>query len=647
MVVEIARPKLEGNIAVGEDRQIGFAEFGDPQGRAVFWLHGTPGARRQIPIEARVYAEEPPHPPDRPGSARDRLVDAPPVREHPGVRRRPADDRRHARHRQDGGDRPVRRRSVRACFRRGAVRSRGGGRGARRRRALPRRRRDHQRPDEPGQAGGAAAEAGRRPAADRREPGGPGDPAGRDHRADSSTRRHRPKADRHLLTRPEFGAMFLDDLLNGSRKQLAAPFNDVILFTRDWGFRLDEVKVPVRWWHGDSDHIVPFAHGEHVVSRLPDAELFVLPGESHLAGLGRGEEILSTLMKIWDEQDDESSRRPGNLLTCCWLPESLGRHRHRYRRRGAHRRRDAEPQRPGRCRDVGGRAGRRRGPGCGPGHADRVDGAGGHRLPDRRCAVRPGARRCRRGRTPAHAHRLRGAGLAGAGARRARRAAAHPGAVARPLLAPLSRAVARGHRDDHLHLGHHRAAQGRGAEPARDRRRPGRAGARPGSGRPTTSWCMGCRCFTCTGWCWACSGRCGSEIASCTPENRHRPGYAQACSEAGRHVVFRGPHGVVAGGGRRGGRAGAAAGAAPGVRKRAAAGAGVRPAGRADRTPAHRTLRRLGIADHHLDARRRRATRGLGGPAAGRRADQAGRRRTAARCRTTGKPSADFRFAGR
>jgi pimeloyl-ACP methyl ester carboxylesterase len=58
MAFEIARPKLEGNVAVGEDRQIGFAEFGDPQGRAVFWLHGTPGARRQIPTEARVYAEE-------------------------------------------------------------------------------------------------------------------------------------------------------------------------------------------------------------------------------------------------------------------------------------------------------------------------------------------------------------------------------------------------------------------------------------------------------------------------------------------------------------------------------------------------------------------------------------------------------------
>ena len=56
MVLAIARPRLEGNVAVGQGRQIGFAEFGEPQGRAVFWLHGTPGARRQIPTEARVYA---------------------------------------------------------------------------------------------------------------------------------------------------------------------------------------------------------------------------------------------------------------------------------------------------------------------------------------------------------------------------------------------------------------------------------------------------------------------------------------------------------------------------------------------------------------------------------------------------------------
>ena len=45
-----------------------------------------------------------------------------------------------------------------------------------------------------------------------------------------------------------------------------------------WGFALADVTVPVRWWHGDADHIVPFAHGRHVVDRLPDAELHVIDG---------------------------------------------------------------------------------------------------------------------------------------------------------------------------------------------------------------------------------------------------------------------------------------------------------------------------------------------------------------------------------
>ena len=109
-----------------------------------------------------------------------------------------------------------------------------------------------------------------------------------------------PEGDRRLLVRPEFKAMFLDDLLNGSRKQLAAPFADVVVFARDWGFRLDEVKVPVRWWHGDCDHIVPFAHGQHVVAMLPDAELYTLPGESHLGGLGEAEAIMKTMNDMWD-----------------------------------------------------------------------------------------------------------------------------------------------------------------------------------------------------------------------------------------------------------------------------------------------------------------------------------------------------------
>ncbi|OBI41543.1 alpha/beta hydrolase [Mycobacterium kyorinense] len=304
MVIAIARPKLEGNIAVGDDRQLGFAEFGDPQGRAVFWLHGTPGARRQIPTEARVYAEEN-HirliGVDRPGIGSSTPYQYDTVVAFADDLRTMADtlgiDKMTVIGLSGGGpytlgcaaampDRVV------------AVGVLGG--------VAPTRGTDA--------ISGGLMNLGMMVAPLLTVAGWPirmaavgfirvirpvAEPALYVYAHVS------PEGDRRLLVRPEFKAMFLDDLLNGSRKQLAAPFADVVVFARDWGFRLDQVKVPVHWWHGDRDHIVPFSHGQHVVDRLPDATLHPIPGESHLAGLGRAEEILRTMIKVWDRAEQK------------------------------------------------------------------------------------------------------------------------------------------------------------------------------------------------------------------------------------------------------------------------------------------------------------------------------------------------------
>lgn len=108
------------------------------------------------------------------------------------------------------------------------------------------------------------------------------------------------KADREALNRPEFSAMFLDDLIFGGRRQMTAPFSDILAFASDWGFQVSDIKVPVRWWHGDDDHIIPFSHGEHMVSLLPDAKLYPLPGDSHLSTLHQATDIIDELNAVWD-----------------------------------------------------------------------------------------------------------------------------------------------------------------------------------------------------------------------------------------------------------------------------------------------------------------------------------------------------------
>jgi pimeloyl-ACP methyl ester carboxylesterase len=119
-----------------------------------------------------------------------------------------------------------------------------------------------------------------------------------------------PEGDRRLLLRPEFKAMFLDDLLNGSATGLRAPIYDAVLFGREWGFKVRDIKVPIEWWHGDADHIIPFRHGEHMVSLLPEVHLHIQPGESHLGGLGEAEAVLDSLLEAWDRRDAAANPAP-------------------------------------------------------------------------------------------------------------------------------------------------------------------------------------------------------------------------------------------------------------------------------------------------------------------------------------------------
>ena len=241
---DVKRPALEGSVAVRGDRRLSFAEYGSRRGPAIVWMHGTPGARRQIPVEARAYAER--HGLrliglDRPGIGSSTSHLYPDIldwtRDLELVLETLAID------------------TVRM------IGLSGGGpyalaAGA----ALP------DRVHGVGVLGGVAPTRG----ADAATGGAvqlavqlaPLISVARVPLSVALTQGIRlarplagpaldlyaavqPAGDRNLLSRPEFKAMFLDDLLNGSRFQTSAPINDLILFTRHWGFELGDVAVPV------------------------------------------------------------------------------------------------------------------------------------------------------------------------------------------------------------------------------------------------------------------------------------------------------------------------------------------------------------------------------------------------------------------
>jgi pimeloyl-ACP methyl ester carboxylesterase len=115
------------------------------------------------------------------------------------------------------------------------------------------------------------------------------------HQAFQLVGRILPEGDRKVFLDPGIEAMFLDDLVEALRGGIGALAHDIALFGADWGFRVGDVKAPVRWWHGDADNFVDLVDAPRPAALLPDVELYVRPGESHLGGFAAADDVLRTL----------------------------------------------------------------------------------------------------------------------------------------------------------------------------------------------------------------------------------------------------------------------------------------------------------------------------------------------------------------
>jgi pimeloyl-ACP methyl ester carboxylesterase len=287
----ITAARLEGTVRVRAGRKLGIAEFGTPDGQAIVWLHGTPGARRQIPEEARQLANARGLRIigiDRPGVGLstahqyedifDFVADLEMVVDQLGIER-------FATIGLSGGAPYAMAAAAGLPGRVPVVGVLGGvvpsvgddsppggwvGIAKRFKAVLPIIR----------HPSGVFLTAFVRVA----KPLGP--------QALQIYARFTPPGDREVLTRPDVAEMFLDDLSDNGGRSMRALVADGILFTRDWGFEPHEIDVPIYWWHGDADNIVPLSHAEWLVPRLRSGTLFVRPEESHLGGLGIATEVI-------------------------------------------------------------------------------------------------------------------------------------------------------------------------------------------------------------------------------------------------------------------------------------------------------------------------------------------------------------------
>ncbi|MBI2913069.1 MAG: alpha/beta hydrolase [Chloroflexi bacterium] len=101
--------------------------------------------------------------------------------------------------------------------------------------------------------------------------------------------------DGQIAERPQVREILLEDLREAFRRGSRGATYDFLLLCRPWGFRLEDIAMPVYFWQGDADVNVPVSMGHYQAQAIPDCRATFYPGEGHLLVVDRMPEILAAI----------------------------------------------------------------------------------------------------------------------------------------------------------------------------------------------------------------------------------------------------------------------------------------------------------------------------------------------------------------
>jgi pimeloyl-ACP methyl ester carboxylesterase len=114
----------------------------------------------------------------------------------------------------------------------------------------------------------------------------------------SQGKKQLPEPDLVLLEKPEFANVFLDVTFGEAlRSGVGGVSQDASLYARPWGFRLQDITAEVHLWHGELDRNVLVSVGRYVADVIPNCRATFFEEEGHMSlPLNHIREILSVLV---------------------------------------------------------------------------------------------------------------------------------------------------------------------------------------------------------------------------------------------------------------------------------------------------------------------------------------------------------------
>jgi pimeloyl-ACP methyl ester carboxylesterase len=106
-----------------------------------------------------------------------------------------------------------------------------------------------------------------------------------------------PEVDRQVIEDFGYQKLLVIDIQEGYRQGWQGPAQDDIIINTPWGFNIEEIKVRFDIWQGGLDKNVPLNQGQYQHELLPNSRLTVLKDQAHVYLLSHWREILGALVE--------------------------------------------------------------------------------------------------------------------------------------------------------------------------------------------------------------------------------------------------------------------------------------------------------------------------------------------------------------
>jgi len=108
-----------------------------------------------------------------------------------------------------------------------------------------------------------------------------------------------PEPDQVAMKRPEIMAIFKRDTIEAFHSGSRGAAWETLMYARPWGFRLEEITMEVHLWQGEQDKNVPPSMGRYQAQAIPNCRAQFYPEDGHISlAVNRIEEISAVLTAL-------------------------------------------------------------------------------------------------------------------------------------------------------------------------------------------------------------------------------------------------------------------------------------------------------------------------------------------------------------